>query len=229
MGWEPDWEKDVSAVEWYSEAARQRLSLDATMTTPRRNSLVLPPQPKPVPIPPSLVQSPYLNAPIFTNDLSAPRLPTDAAERWLQDTVPVSAESSSSSAKAQDRRGSIIHKQPSSYNASSHTASVRPRSYPASGPLTPVADAAAPPHTPPMTGFTKGHSRYLAHSLAPPPDVVDQFTLSPRSPTAYTASRPGYMAQARSAPNIHRASTENGSHTQNQRNSYFPPHIPPMR
>ncbi|KAF8201505.1 hypothetical protein BJ912DRAFT_503710 [Pholiota molesta] len=212
---------DVSAVRMYIEVARQRLSLDATMTT-RRHSLVLPPQPKQAPIPPSLVQSPYLNAPLFTNDLNPPRLPTDAAERWLQDTVPISADS----AMAQDRRGSIMHKQPSS---SPHTPSVRHPSYPASGPITPVADAAAPPHTPPMSGFTKGHARYLAHSLAPPPDVVDQFNLSPRSPTTYTASRPAYMAQARSTPNIHRAGTENGSQTQSQRNSYFPPHIPPMR
>ncbi|TFK42906.1 hypothetical protein BDQ12DRAFT_298658 [Crucibulum laeve] len=57
----------------------------------RRKSLRLPSQPPPIPIPPSLLQSPYLNSPqsIFKRDLSAPRMPSQEDEQWLQDTIPM--------------------------------------------------------------------------------------------------------------------------------------------
>lgn len=58
---------------------------------PRRNSLKLPPQPPNIPVPPSLKQSPYLDAPLFKRNIPSPRLPSEEDERWLQDTVPVSS------------------------------------------------------------------------------------------------------------------------------------------
>ncbi|KAF5386759.1 hypothetical protein D9615_001818 [Tricholomella constricta] len=61
----------------------------------RRKSLQLPPQPLDIPIPPSLLQSPYLNSPesIFQRTLSAPHKPSEEDEQWLQDTVPLSLDS----------------------------------------------------------------------------------------------------------------------------------------
>ncbi|KAK7466902.1 hypothetical protein VKT23_003966 [Stygiomarasmius scandens] len=43
-----------------------------------------------IPIPPSLLQSPHLNPEsIFQKVASAPSTPSEADERWLQDTVPL--------------------------------------------------------------------------------------------------------------------------------------------
>lgn len=60
--------------------------------TSRRQSLRLPPHPLNIPIPPTLLQSPYLNSPqsIFQRTISAPQHPNAEDERWLQDTVPFS-------------------------------------------------------------------------------------------------------------------------------------------
>ncbi|KAG6829982.1 hypothetical protein H0H87_009589 [Tephrocybe sp. NHM501043] len=56
----------------------------------RRKSLQLPPRPIDVPIPPSLLESPYLNPQsIFQRTISAPHNPSEDDERWLQDTVPI--------------------------------------------------------------------------------------------------------------------------------------------
>ncbi|KAG6813600.1 hypothetical protein H0H92_009217 [Tricholoma furcatifolium] len=58
----------------------------------RRKSLQLPHRPMDVPIPPSLLESPYLGPKsIFQRTPSAPHdRPTEEDERWLQDTVPLS-------------------------------------------------------------------------------------------------------------------------------------------
>lgn len=49
-----------------------------------------------VPIPPSLVSSPYLNSPIFRREFSPPPPPSEQDELWLQDTIPLPSTSSSS-------------------------------------------------------------------------------------------------------------------------------------
>jgi len=77
----------------------------------RRNSLRLSIQTSSIPIPPSLRQSPYLDSPIF-NEATSPRLPTEAEERWLQDTVPVDLPSTfhsspSATSHVRERSGSI--------------------------------------------------------------------------------------------------------------------------
>ncbi|EAU88156.2 hypothetical protein CC1G_03828 [Coprinopsis cinerea okayama7 len=63
----------------------------------RRNSLRIPIQPPDVPIPPSLLHSPYLHAPKFHGE-EAPHLPSEEDEIWLQDTVPLGSSSSADSA-----------------------------------------------------------------------------------------------------------------------------------
>lgn len=72
----------------------------------RRSSLRIPAQPPPIPIPPSLHESPYLNASLFKYDLSLPRSPSDEDERWLQDTVPLTQGAKGTV----DRRGSIMRR-----------------------------------------------------------------------------------------------------------------------
>ncbi|THU99384.1 hypothetical protein K435DRAFT_853424 [Dendrothele bispora CBS 962.96] len=55
----------------------------------RHSSLKLT-KPVHIPIPPSLLQSPHLNPEsIFQKPASVPSTPSEADERWLQDTVPV--------------------------------------------------------------------------------------------------------------------------------------------
>lgn len=61
----------------------------------RRKSSLRLAQPPQIPVPPSLRASPYLNCPVFKQDITSPRLPTEEEERWLQDTVPADARPSS--------------------------------------------------------------------------------------------------------------------------------------
>lgn len=60
----------------------------------RRRSLRLSNQPIHIPIPPSLLESPYLNSPesIFQRAVTSPRHPSKEDEQWLQDTVPLSVD-----------------------------------------------------------------------------------------------------------------------------------------
>lgn len=62
---------------------------------PRRrpSSLRITTRPVQVPIPPSLLTSPYLTSPesIFQREIATPCLPSEADEQWLQDTVPLDA------------------------------------------------------------------------------------------------------------------------------------------
>jgi len=64
----------------------------STQRLVRRRSLRLPSRPVDIPIPPSLLQSPYLNSPesIFQRNLPSPRQPSEEDEQWLQDTIPLS-------------------------------------------------------------------------------------------------------------------------------------------
>ncbi|KJA27405.1 hypothetical protein HYPSUDRAFT_198180 [Hypholoma sublateritium FD-334 SS-4] len=143
--------------------------------TSRRNSLRLQAPPAPPPVPPSLRMSPYLNAPLFTRAQAAAAAPTDAAERWLQDTVPQAA------SPPGDRRGSIIHRTPQHPRSPPH-----PPAAP-SGPLTPAADAA--PASPPPAHTRQ---RYISHSIAPDTNPL----LSPRPPHPHhprSAPAPGYF------------------------------------
>ena len=93
---------NVSEVELFSMS---------TTTITRRHSLRIPAQPPPTPIPPSLRESPYLHATVFSHDLSLPRSPSDEDEQWLQDTVPL-AHGGTTNAKASgvDRKGSIVRR-----------------------------------------------------------------------------------------------------------------------
>jgi len=128
---------------------------------PRRNSLRLPPQPPHIPVPPSLKQSPYLNAPIFQREISSPRLPSEEDERWLQDTIPVSSDNV----------------------ASLDRANCKQSAYPSSGPVSPAIDSTP---SSPSSGLSRGQSqvaKYLAHSLAPPP----QPSVDGRPPHLYQA------------------------------------------
>ncbi|KAF8638520.1 hypothetical protein AX16_010502 [Volvariella volvacea WC 439] len=87
-----------------TDASERRGSLSRSSSTAsngksrlsRKRSLCLPNpnQSLHVPIPPSLLQSPYLNSPqsIFQRTVSAPRLPSEEDEEWLQDTVPISGQ-----------------------------------------------------------------------------------------------------------------------------------------
>jgi hypothetical protein len=61
-------------------------------TMPRRNSLRLPIQPTDVPVPPSLVGSPYLRSGRYHQPQRgpvSPHYPSEEDELWLQDTVPI--------------------------------------------------------------------------------------------------------------------------------------------
>lgn len=83
----------------------------STITIPRRHSLCIPAQPPPIPIPPSLRESPYLNATLFKYDLSLPRSPSDEDERWLQDTVPLTQGGAANvKGSGVDRKGSILRR-----------------------------------------------------------------------------------------------------------------------
>ena len=83
----------------------------STTTITRRHSLRIPAQPPPTPIPPSLRESPYLNATLFNHDVSLRRPPSDEDERWLQDTVPLTQEGTTSAkGSGIDRKGSIVRR-----------------------------------------------------------------------------------------------------------------------
>lgn len=147
--------------------------------TSRRNSLRLQAPPAPPPIPPSLRMSPFLTAPLFTRAHTAAAGPTDAAERWLQDTVPQAA------SPPGDRRGSITHRPPQHPTAPPHPPA------PHSGPLTPAPDAS--PASPPPS---QSRHRYISHSLAPPPDDTHPLV----SPLILLPPRPPHPHHPRSAP-----------------------------
>ena len=119
----------------------------STTTISRRHSLRIPAQPPPTPIPPSLRESPYLNATLFNHDLSLPRSPSDEDEQWLQDTVPV-AQGGTTSAKGSgvDRKGSIVRR----------SWPVEPRSRDITSSPSPITDRSdhgvipTPPQSPPI-------------------------------------------------------------------------------
>ncbi|PPQ89117.1 hypothetical protein CVT25_006489 [Psilocybe cyanescens] len=177
------------------------------VTMPRRNSLRLPHQPPSTPIPPSLRQSPYLNAPIFKREISSPMFPTEEDEKWLQDTVPIASTSSDparspGSAKSySDRRGSV--KQP----ASKHFAT------PSIAATSPYLEAPSSP-----CAYSNGKraqtEKYLAHSLAPPPSYGG-------CPLAGNAPKPAPLNQTQSESSVPRLAS-------NPDQSYFP-RVPPMR
>ncbi|KDR73453.1 hypothetical protein GALMADRAFT_141947 [Galerina marginata CBS 339.88] len=188
------------------------MASDNTASFPRRNSLRIPPQPPQIPMPPSLQKSPYLNASMFKREASTPGLPSEEDEKWLQDTVPISATTSafaegarSCSAKARlDRRGSII--QPSS----------RHSARPPSGPPSPCSDSAlSSPSSTATTMRLQSRSRYLAHSLAPQPEAPLGWPLAD--------SRRICLNQTHSEPNIQSLSVSSSPDT-----GYFP-RLPPMR
>ena len=114
----------------------------STTTITRRHSLRIPAQPPPTPIPPSLRESPYLNATLFNHDLSLPRSPSDEDERWLQDTVPLTQGGSTNAKVCVDRKGSIVRR--------SWTVDPRSRET-TSSPITDRSDRAVIPPPPPLS------------------------------------------------------------------------------
>lgn len=60
-----------------------------------------------VPIPPSLLASPFLSSPAFTRPTPVSHLPTERDELWLQDTVPLPVSPSPS-----ESSGSLLNSQP---------------------------------------------------------------------------------------------------------------------
>lgn len=191
------------------------LAVPSTKSMNRRNSLRLPPQPPPAPVPPSLIKSPYLNAPVFSSNPTSPRFPSEQDERWLQDTVPISTSKSiDSAAGAADRRGSVVHppsRRPqglgitlSNGNGNNHSSfSAYPRT---PGARTPIIEGLPSssyfsPTLSAATGRSRGSSNsshLAAHSLAPPPDP---YLIS--GGTGY-AGRPVKLNQAHSTPTISR-------------------------
>ncbi|KAF9562171.1 hypothetical protein CPC08DRAFT_722374 [Agrocybe pediades] len=171
---------------------------------PRRQSLRLPPQPPPTPMPPSLKQSPYLNAPIFKRDLPTPSLPSEEDEKWLQDTIPISSSSSASaleggrnSAKMHvDRRGSVAKQPPKhTLKPAEDQCYFHQPSFTHSGHISPYGT----PHSP-TSNRSRSHStqqKYLSHSLAPLPDVPLTWSANPKT-------RPALLNQAHSEPNVAR-------------------------
>jgi len=188
---------------------------------PRRQSLRLPPQPPQTPIPPSLRQSPYLNAPIFKRDIPTPNLPSEEDEKWLQDTIPISSSSSTSvleggsgSAKVHaDRRGSVV-KQPPKHAEDSPSYFHQP-SFPHSGHLSLYSEQ----NSPPVSNRSRSHStqqKYLSHSLAPFPDAPLTWSANPK-----TGNRPAFINQAHSEPDV----GQMGSHLDHH-SGYFPRVLP---
>lgn len=70
-----------------------RYFMSDRMRPRRTSSLKLTTRPAHVPVPPSLLTSPYLTSPesIFQREIATPYLPSEADEQWLQDTVPLDA------------------------------------------------------------------------------------------------------------------------------------------
>jgi len=70
------------------------LSRSSTQRPLRRKSLRLADQPINIPIPPSLLESPYFNSPesIFQRAVTSLRHPSKEDEQWLQDTIPLATD-----------------------------------------------------------------------------------------------------------------------------------------
>lgn len=112
----------------------------------RRKSLRLSSQPLDIPIPPSLLQSPYLNSPqsIFQRAVSSPQKPSEEDEQWLQDTVPVMSEVPESG-----RRGSAtFSRSPLSQGSADALRAEHNRTRSRSADTRPVSPSQAPPSPP---------------------------------------------------------------------------------
>ncbi|KAH6918922.1 hypothetical protein BKA70DRAFT_33988 [Coprinopsis sp. MPI-PUGE-AT-0042] len=89
---------------------------------PRRNSLRLPIQPPEVPVPPSLVGSPYLRSGRYHQAQRgpvSPHYPSEEDELWLQDTVPIGSPGPSFTQPASSSPPSSSSNFPSSPSSSS--------------------------------------------------------------------------------------------------------------
>ncbi|ESK92991.1 hypothetical protein Moror_8894 [Moniliophthora roreri MCA 2997] len=125
------------------------------------------PQTHHIPIPPSLLQSPFLTSPhsIFQRPLSLPSTPTEEDETWLRDTVPIVAGENSKDGReskenhgllVQTSRGSGAEKseesQKEDYGARPSGVEPKPCDLPASPPLVRIRQ-----HYP--TGKLRSHSK----------------------------------------------------------------------
>ncbi|CAA7267644.1 unnamed protein product [Cyclocybe aegerita] len=198
-----------------------------TRPMPRRRSLRLPVQPLEIPVPPTLRHSPYLNSPIFQGELTSPRLPSEAAERWLQDTVPQKFASATEGGSPQtarcnmDRRGSIVQLSRRAYHKVDVDWPTR-SSQPGLG---------SPQSPAPLThsrSKSQTTAKYLSHSLAPPPaSPPPLWTFSPNLQECSQANRLARLPKTQSDPNIPRNLNTNASRWQEDQ-GYFS-HVPSTR
>ncbi|TFK72525.1 hypothetical protein BDN72DRAFT_836092 [Pluteus cervinus] len=155
----------------------------------RKKSLCLPNQPLHVPVPPSLLQSPYLNSPqsIFQRAASAPRLPSEEDEEWLQDTVPLSSEI---------RESHHHHLHPST-DAKKNAAAARPNSSIAAS----IASPQPPPPPPPAPATVAGpdllQHNHNRHNTSETPSDAKHLITSTNIPSSSNPSR-GRSTDARS-------------------------------
>ncbi|RDB24307.1 hypothetical protein Hypma_008804 [Hypsizygus marmoreus] len=126
----------------------------------RRRSLQLThQQPVDVPIPPSLLQSPYLNSPIFQRTLSSRRQPSKEDEQWLQDTVPLAFD-----AEKKRGRDSVSSSQSRTFDASSAASS-------SALPSRAQSMSRAPPLSPPLTRWQQQNNLAPSPAWLPEPRV----------------------------------------------------------
>ncbi|KAF6764862.1 hypothetical protein DFP72DRAFT_1058673 [Ephemerocybe angulata] len=87
-------------------------------TSARRNSLRLANHPPNIPIPPSLLHSPYINTPkahkepATTTPTPATHVPSEEEDYWLQDTVPLPSGSRTNLPPPNHTRSMITHQSP---------------------------------------------------------------------------------------------------------------------
>lgn len=151
----------------------------ATTRPSRRKSLQIPLPPQDVPIPPSLLHSPYLISPesIFQRIVSAPHHPNEEDERWLRDTVPLTLHLSQEGGKGSRLSApSAAPSQHPSHHSSAypdHTQPPRPQS------TDPPSLSHAPPSPPLIRWRRPTHLAPEAWSGQPrvrsaPPGVADR-------------------------------------------------------
>ncbi|KAF8061503.1 hypothetical protein FPV67DRAFT_1673138 [Lyophyllum atratum] len=113
-----------------------------------RQSLQLPPQPLDAPIPPSLLQSHYLNSPesIFQRSVSASHIPSEEDEQWLQDTVPLALDPQDKESKRGRARASPLSTQSTSSESSDNSRNYSPRMQS----MAPRSSSSHAPSSPPL-------------------------------------------------------------------------------
>lgn len=148
----------------------------------RNRSLRLPSQPAHIPIPPTLLQSPYLNSPqsIFQRAVSTPRLPTEEDEQWLQDTIPLHQAAAAADGETKGRASTAHGPPPRAREPSRPIVQPRPSihvSAPASPPLVHHARQPSAGTTPASVAL--GHHKRFSESNISYPSEQGYFSAAP--------------------------------------------------